>query len=102
MKISEKLYNLRTAHGLSMVGTIPAEQLAEKADQLTRRKSALDAQIEKEHSSSTIQPEQALRLAQSFGDVLRSGNREEIRAVIVTLINKIALDDENVTIYWNF
>lgn len=46
--------------------------------------------------------EETLNLVKSFSDILESEDMVEIRSVIGELINKIELDDDDVTIHWNF
>ena len=87
---------------LYTVGKIDLEQIAKRSEELSRRKTAIEKQINELRSRSDIQPEQAAELILTFADLLRKGNQQEIRATIVSLIDKIDIDGEDVTIHWRF
>ena len=80
---------------------VPFDMLQEKLHGLTQQKKALlkeqesiDDQI---HSISD-----AHKMIESFDQVLERGSFEEIRQVLISLIDRIMIDGEDVTIHWNF
>ena len=46
--------------------------------------------------------EEVSNLVTSFGDVLDRGDLNEVRLVLTSLIDKIIINGEDVTIYWTF
>lgn len=46
--------------------------------------------------------EEAEDLIQSFDDIIKRANFEEIRSVLSALIEKIVLDGEDIEIHWRF
>lgn len=93
-----KLMELYSLDGISF------EALQEKINELNTNKLLLSEEktkilLEKEKE---LTKDQALTLIKSFESVLEDGSFEEIRQVITALIEKIEIDDENITIYWKF
>lgn len=88
---------------LYSVGDINKEILADRVQSANRRIKALNEQIhEAEQNSPQMSAQDAHRLLYNFSDIVKRGKIEEIRLVIETLIQKIEIDGENVTIYWRF
>lgn len=46
--------------------------------------------------------EEIFKLAQSFGEVLKNRNEDDIRFTIEELIDRIIIDNENIKIDWKF
>jgi hypothetical protein len=44
----------------------------------------------------------ALEKVRSFKNIVSNGEFEDIKTILDFLIDKIELDNENVTIFWNF
>ena len=89
---------------LYAVGSLPLDMLQNRVESLNTKKLALEKQIEdlKNAAKSKLTPEAANEYITSFSEVLASGNFQAIRSVITALIEKIELDGEDITIYWNF
>ena len=85
-------------------GEIPLDMLQQRIHDLSDRKSKLEGQIEalNDESEKRISTAETIKLVQSFGDVLKYGNLDEIRTVIGALIQYIELDNDDVIIHWNF
>lgn len=71
--------------------------LAEKRDKLET-----DLRILTKPDDGALSPEEVEELVDSFGDILDRGDLEEIRLTLTTLIRKIVITGDDVTIYWNF
>lgn len=83
---------------------IPKSTLEEKLHtiqgKIDRLKDSLTAQEDSEKKKA--QKKRALLSLDSFSDVLEKGSPEEVRALIDVLIDRIVLNGDDVTIYWNF
>ena len=53
-------------------------------------------------NENALSHEETLEIAISFSVVLEKGDFNEIRTVIGTLIDKVEIDGEDITIHWNF
>lgn len=55
---------------------------------------------------SSYQPDlttvEAREIISDFTDVVEQGNNEELKLIVTSLINKIEIDGEDITIYWRF
>ena len=83
---------------LYTINEIPPDVLQKKIQDLTDQKDKLEKRLDE----TGITIEQANKLIESFADVLEQGDFSEIRSIIDALIDHIVLDNEDVTIYWNF
>lgn len=83
---------------------IPMDVLQEKVHDLNDRKKKLEHELLliDEEKKKKLSHDETVRLVQSFGDILERGDLDEIRTVIGSLINRIEIDDEDITIHWNF
>lgn len=89
---------------LYSVGDIPSDNLQSRIKALQERKNNLKQQldaIEKERQSR-LSKKETLTLVQSFSDILDTGTFEQIRLVITSLIDRITIDNDDITIYWKF
>lgn len=91
---------------LYSIGEMPLDMLQAKINDLHEQKTKLENMMlieEQEQEKSKLLPKSvAKEKIQSFGSILSEGNFKDIRAILFLLINKIELDNENVTIFWNF
>lgn len=85
---------------LYSVGNMPIESLQSKIQQLNDQKTALEADMNQPEPEQLSQDE-AAELVSSFDDVLERGNFDEIRSVLLALIDRIELNDD-IKIYWSF
>ena len=86
-----------------LMDDVPKDLLQEKLKNLNDKRHNLELEIESinKQLNDKLTVEQTLQIVQSFDDVLERGSFEEIRTVIGELIDKIELDNEDITIYWN-
>lgn len=95
----EKIKNQKSRFmDLYGVGTFSVEELQDKIKPLNDRIEKLTEQL----SAPALSEIKAKELVDSFEDVLKKGEFLEIKNLIDSLISKIEIDNEDVTIYWNF
>ena len=97
-KQMSKLIELYSLDGVSF------ESLQEKINELNTKKLLLAEEktkilLKKENE---LTKDQALNLISSFESILEQGSFDEIRQVITALIEKIEIDNDDLTIYWKF
>lgn len=85
------------------MGRFTFEQLDEKIIPLEEQKNKLNAEMESlEDNAENMSEDEAIEIINTFGDALERGNFDEIRGIITSLINRIVIDNDDITIYWNF
>lgn len=89
---------------LYTVGDIPLDILQNKIFELNETKTKLETELDKllTQSRQRLSNETAKQVINSFDEILNRGSFDEIRSVIETLIDKVEIDGDDVTIYWNF
>ena len=94
----QKLIDLYT------VGQIPVDLLQTKIKALDEQKGNLTKELDaiKVKRAEKLTKAQTAKLVKDFPEVLERGNFDEIRGIILELIEKIVLDGDNITIYWRF
>lgn len=100
-KLDDQLTKLMDLYS---IGGMPVEILQDKIHDLNDQKIKLEQELEniKKENAEKLSQEDAFLLVQSFEDILEAGDIDEIRSVIGTLIEKIVIDGEDITIHWNF
>lgn len=85
------------------IGKFTIDQVSSKVDPLNDRRLGLEKELEALNAhTGELSVVEALRVAQSFDEVLDSGDFDKIRLAIETLIYYIELDDDVVEIHWRF
>lgn len=89
---------------LYATGTLSSDKIQAKIKALNAQRSSLSQELEnlENEEKEMLIYSDAVKLANSFSDILDRGCYDEIRAVIGALIEKIEIDNDNITIYWNF
>lgn len=89
---------------LYSLGTISIDIIQSKIDPLTEEKSKLEQTLHdlQKVKPATLDDETILSLAEQFIEKLSTGTLDEKRALVNTLISKIELLEEEITIFWNF
>ena len=90
-----KYMDLYTIDGISLDEI--QKKISPLNDQREKLSKELDALTEK-----GMQKEEAITMINSFDDALREGTFDEIVMLIHALIDRIEIDGEDITIYWNF
>lgn len=85
-------------------GNVTTDLIQAKIKALNEQRSSLNKElevIEKERVERLTRGD-AVKMVNTFDDILKNGNYDEIRTVIGALIDKIELDNDDITIFWNF
>lgn len=98
--IDAQLSRFMDLYGL---GNYTIEQLDAKTKPLSERKLKLLNEITKlKEESKVMTDKEVLKIVASFEEVLAKGDLEDRRSVIEALIDRIDIDNEDITIHWNF
>lgn len=99
-KLDEQISRFMDLYG---VGKFTIEQVSSKVDPLNKTRRGLQQELDALIAESgRLTVDEAVALAASFTEVLEYGTFDEIRLIIDTLINRIVIDNEDITIHWNF
>ena len=75
--------------------------MQDKIQSLGENKTALIKELDK-IKNPDMSKSDVLEMLSTFDEVLKNGSFDDIRFLITTLIKRIDLNDEDVTIHWNF
>ncbi len=100
-KIDDQLSRLMDLYG---IGGMSVDILQDKVHDLNEAKVKLEHELTliEEEKKKKLSQEETLEIVQSFGEILDRGDLDEIRAVIGSLISRIEIDGDDVTIHWSF
>ena len=85
---------------LYAVSSIPISEIQEKVEALDRKKALLTEELDANAEKMTS--DEVIDLVGSFSEALECGSFEEIRDLLFSLIERIELDGEDITIHWSF
>ncbi|WP_458397866.1 recombinase family protein [Anaerotignum sp.] len=98
--IDQQLSRFMDLYGL---GKYDLAALDAKMQPLNDQKLKLQKELTRLKDESNVLTEsEVIQLVKSFDEVIEKGDLHERRAIIEALINRIDIDDENITIHWNF
>lgn len=98
--INAQLSRFMDLYGL---GKYDMEELDQKTQPLADRKLKLQKELSKLKEESKHKTDQeVLKMVESFDEALEKGSLEDRRAIIEALIDRIDIDNEDITIHWNF
>ena len=106
--IQEKIADLETQISrfldLYGKGRFTFEQLDKQIIPLEEQKNKLNEELESlaDEETESMSEDEAIEIIGSFEEALERGNFDEIRGIITSLINHIDIDNDDITIYWNF
>lgn len=99
-KLDEQISRFMDLYG---IGKFTVQQVASKVDPLNLQRYALTKEIEYlSRTPGQITKEETFEILESVEDAIEEGDFHEIRQIIESLIHKIELDEDNITIYWKF
>lgn len=85
------------------IGQFTIEQVTSKVDPLNLQRYALNNEIEfLSRTPGQLSEVETLKILATIDEVIESGEFEDIRKMIESLIHKIELDEDNVYIHWKF
>ena len=88
---------------LYALGSFSVSELQSKIEPLNEAKRKLQTELEALSRTAAQMPtEAAERLVSSFSDIIARKNKNEIRALVDTIISKIVIQGEDIQIYWKF
>ena len=100
-EVEKQISKLMDLYGLDR---IPLDTLQDKIQALNDQRDRLEDELIniEDDEKEQLSRKDAFKMINSFGDILDRGNFDEIRTVILTLIDKIELSKDDVDIYWAF
>lgn len=100
-KLDEQMNRFMDLYG---TGTMPMNVLQERIAKLNDKKTSLEEDLEniEKINAEKLSHDEAIEVVQTFDEVIKRGNFEEIRAVLFSLIEKIEIDNDDITIHWTF
>lgn len=88
---------------LYSLGRFSVDQLDRKVVALQDLREKMQQEIENLQTPDTKMPRhEAMEIIRSFEDILKRNNFDEMKQVVDALIEKIMIDNDDITIYWNF
>ena len=82
------------------IGKLSVDQIDAKIAPLEEKRAALQTQLDADDTRITIK--QAQKTLESFADVIATGDRAAIRKLVESLIDRIDIDGDTITISWRF
>lgn len=95
---------INRALDLYTIEEIPIETVQDRIKKLNDQKLSLSAEMDAiaEAEEKKLSKAEVQEIVKSFADILERGTFEEIRATIGALIERVVIDNDDLTIYWNF
>ena len=89
---------------LYLLSDISFNIVEEKTKELNEQRQKIESQLVdlEESNSNHLDKKELLSILCDFDKTLKKGDFDEIRSVLVTLIEKIVINGEDIDIYWNF
>lgn len=85
------------------IGKFEIKDLDAKITPLQDQRSKLNLELEKlKKTTKRITEKDVIKLVESFEEALENGCLQDKRTIIEQLIDKIIINDDDITIYWNF
>lgn len=85
------------------IGKFTIDQVSKKVDPLNERRRNLETELNSLNvETAELTEEETLKIVESFDDILKRNDFDEIRLTIETLIYRIELDNDIVRIHWKF
>lgn len=84
------------------VGGIPVEELTEKVNAINTQRDALFAEMDALTNENQMSVEEARDVIKDFQDVIKSGDDAELASILRELIERIEIDNDEITIKWKF
>lgn len=85
------------------VGEFSMEEVQAKVAPLNEQKKKLEQELENlSANQSELSEQEAIKIVESFEDVMNEGNFDQIRMLVNSLIERIEIDNEDVDIFWKF
>ena len=88
---------------LYSLGTIGYDAISERTNTLHMKRAKLEREVSEIEAMAAGKPdpEEVLTMVKAVDGILEEGNLTKIRTLIQTLIRKIEIDGEDITVHWN-
>lgn len=87
---------------LYQTGLIDISDIQIRLGELQKERKLLEGQLESEKEKPALDIEKTWDTISTFSDILENGSAEDIHNIIHSLIDKIVVLNEEITIYWSF
>lgn len=103
-RLTEVNNQVKRLLNLYQTGLIDLDEVKDRLSSLNREKTQLEARISSMEDLQTEAEirETAWKAAQSLHAVLEEGNMEEVHSIVHSLIDKVVILNDDITIYWSF
>jgi len=101
-ELSDQISNFMDLYSIRR---LTLSEVDSKIEPLADRRAKLEEELDRlteDQNENNLSDSEVIRLVNSFGDILDNGTLEEARYTISTLIKKIEIDGDDITIHWNF
>lgn len=98
-KIDSQRSRLVDLYGL---GTFSLDEIQDKIEPLNEQRANIEKEIASLKDEKPLSEEDAIRMLENWTDVLESGEFDLIKSLLNALIEKIELDNDDITIHWRF
>lgn len=101
-ELSDQISNFMDLYSIRR---LTLSEVDSKIEPLADRRAKLEEELDRlteDRDENNLSDSEVIRLVNSFGDILDNGTLEEARYTISTLIKKIEIDGDDITIHWNF
>lgn len=101
-ELSDQISNFMDLYSIRR---LTLSEVDSKIEPLADRRAKLEEELDRlteDLDENNLSDSEVIRLVNSFGDILDNGTLEEARYTISTLIKKIEIDGDDITIHWNF
>jgi chromosome segregation ATPase len=101
-ELSDQISNFMDLYSIRR---LTLSEVDSKIEPLADRRAKLEEELDRlteDRDENNLSDSEVIRLVNSFGDILDNGTLEEARYAISTLIKKIEIDGDDITIHWNF
>jgi site-specific DNA recombinase len=87
---------------LYQTGLIDFSDIQTRIGKLQKERKLIETQLDNEKEEPQTNIENIWKIFSSFSNVLENGSAEDLHNIIHTLIDKIVVLNEDITIYWSF
>lgn len=99
-KLNDQKSRFTKLYGL---GEYTIEEVQKEVAPLNEQKKKIEKEIENlNKGKATLSEEEAIKIVNTFEDVMQEGDFNQIRLLINSLIDRVVIDEEDMDIYWKF
>lgn len=87
---------------LYSLGSMPVDMISKKIQMLNDEKESLLDELDQIDDKEDLDPQEVINQLRTAEEIKEKGTPEEQKALLEYLIDKIVIDDDDVTIHWKF